>query len=36
LPAAMRTTASSISQSLSGQHAIRLFEEERPALSPCR
>jgi glutathione S-transferase len=40
LPAAMQTTARSISQSLSGQHAIRLFEEERPApvwtLETCR
>ncbi|BAV32417.1 glutathione S-transferase [Sulfuricaulis limicola] len=36
LPAAMQTTVSSISQSLSGQHAIRLFEEERPVLPPCR
>jgi glutathione S-transferase len=36
LPAAMQTTARSISQSLSGQHAIRLFEEERPVLPPCR
>jgi glutathione S-transferase len=36
LPTAMQTTARSISQSLSGQHAIRLFEEERPVLPSCR
>lgn len=30
LPAAMQTTARSISQSLSGQYVIRLFEKERP------
>ncbi|MEW6330705.1 MAG: glutathione S-transferase family protein [Pseudomonadota bacterium] len=36
VPAAMQTTARSICQSPSGQYAIRLFEEERPALSPYR
>jgi glutathione S-transferase len=31
LPTAMQTTVRTICQSLSGQYAIRLFEEERPA-----
>jgi hypothetical protein len=31
LPAAMQATERTICQSLSGQYAIQLFEEQRPA-----